>query len=206
MKKSIFTIGHSNHQIAAFMELLKAHEISAVADVRSSPYSRYADHFNREILQQSLRCENIAYVFLGNELGAKRVTADCCSDDRVDFEKTARTETFRLGLQRLRLGAQKFNLAVMCAEKDPITCHRMILIARNLDRDEFDIQHILEDGCLETHQDAESRLMLLHGMPLDGGLFQSREDILCEAYRKQGREIAHQLTTEEKEQMWNARH
>lgn len=205
MGKSIFTIGHSNHECEHFIALLKSHTITAIADVRSSPYSRYADQFNRETLLESLKSARIAYVFLGNELGAKWCRPDCCSDGRVDFELVARTGTFRRGLDRLRCGVRQHRPAIMCAEKDPITCHRMILIARHISALSLDIFHISENGGIETQHEAESRILAAHGLPPDGGLFQTRAEMLDEAYRKQGREIAYQLTPEDKERMYNAR-
>jgi uncharacterized protein (DUF488 family) len=51
----LFTIGHSTHSLEKFLELLRQHRIEAVADVRSSPYSQYNPHFNREPLQLALR-------------------------------------------------------------------------------------------------------------------------------------------------------
>ncbi len=206
MTKSIWTIGHSNHDSDRFLELLKKHRISAIADVRSSPYSQYTDQFNREILQHTLRSKNIAYVFLGHELGAQRGSLDCYRNDQVCFDRVAATELFQRGLERLRRGADKYRLAIMCTEKDPITCHRMILVARqvSLHHSDMVIRHIRETGESESHENAETRLLESLNLPIDGGLFQSRCDLLSIAYEKQGKEIAYTLTPEEKEKIIHA--
>ena len=69
----LFTIGHSTHSWEKFLELLRQHRIEAVADVRSSPYSQFNPHFNRESLQLALPQQGISYVFLGEELGARLI-------------------------------------------------------------------------------------------------------------------------------------
>ena len=62
----IFTVGHSTHSIQDFMKLLKSRGITAIADVRSAPYSRFQPQFNREVLTKSLKDSGIEYVFLGD--------------------------------------------------------------------------------------------------------------------------------------------
>jgi hypothetical protein len=79
----LFTIGHSTHSWEKFLELLRQHRIETVADVRSSPYSQFNPHFNREPLQLALRQQGISYVFLGEELGARRSEPECYVNGRV---------------------------------------------------------------------------------------------------------------------------
>jgi len=194
-RRSFFTIGHSNLAIEAFLELLKIHRIQAIADVRSSPYSQYNPQFNRETLKQVLKDSGIDYVFLGVELGARRSEEECYENGQAIYERIAKTSAFKTGFDRLLNGADKMRIALMCAEKDPLTCHRTILICRNLPQDDFRIQHILSDGTLESHVEAEDRLLKsLHlGTP---DLFRSREDILIEAYQRQGKKIAYKRNSE----------
>ena len=71
MSAPVFTIGHSTHSQDAFIDLLRAHYVEAIADVRSMPYSRMNPQFNRESLMPALRASGIKYVFLGRELGAR---------------------------------------------------------------------------------------------------------------------------------------
>src|SRR5439155_24000994 len=67
----LFTVGHSNLEAEGLLGLLRAAGVTAVADVRSSPYSRRLPQFNRAALEASLRAAGIAYVFLGAELGGR---------------------------------------------------------------------------------------------------------------------------------------
>lgn len=147
----IFTIGHSNHPIHRFLDLLNRHGITALADVRSTPYSRFNPQFRREALAAHLRDARIAYAFLGEELGGKRAG--------VTHAEIARSDSFRRGLDRLREGAGRYRVAFMCAEREPLDCHRTILVARHLRAPDLAIRHILADGSLEDHDSVERRLL-----------------------------------------------
>ena len=103
----IYTIGHSDNSIEGFISLLKQHGITAVADVRSAPYSRFHPHFNKDSLSSSLEKENIAYVFLGKELGARPDDSACYENGRVDFERLAERAEFKIGLERILKGSEK---------------------------------------------------------------------------------------------------
>ena len=184
----LFTVGHSNRSDAEFVELLRCHGVTAVADVRSQPYSQYLPHFNREPLKQLLSASDIAYVFMGDELGARRSETECYVDGQAKYELIAQTPAFHAGLERIRTGVSQHVVALMCAEKDPMTCHRAILVARAL-RSEFDIRHIVSDEELESHEKLEQRL--LRRWNLDGkGLFLTDDELLQDAYRKQAAKIA----------------
>ncbi|MGL5881460.1 MAG: DUF488 family protein [Xenococcaceae cyanobacterium] len=203
----IFTVGHSNLSIKDFIALLKQHHITAVADVRSHPYSRYLPHFNREPIQAVLRNAQIKYVFLGRELGARSSDLSCYVGGKALYEKIAATDLFTKGIERVIQGAQKYKIALMCAEKDPITCHRTILVCKHLRQLNVDIEHILNDGNLETHSHLEERLITLHNLQppkviqfslfsqqsseSPGSNFDSKEEILKEAYQRQGDKIAY---------------
>ena len=185
----LFTIGHSNRPLAAFFDLLRENHVTAVADVRSSPYSRWCPHFNREALQRSLKEVHTEYVFLGEELGARREEPECYRNDVADYELIAKTPAFARGLQRVRRDAETDRVALLCAEKDPLTCHRTILVCRHL-RDDFNIEHIVESGRSESQEAAETRLLKLAGIA-ETGLFQNRGDALNDAYDRQGAKIAY---------------
>ncbi len=203
----IFTIGYSNHTIAVFMALLRQHGITAVADVRSRPFSRYLTHFNQLELKQYLKTEGIYYVFLGKELGARPEDPFCYVDGRAVYEKIAQTDAFQEGIDRVRQGAKKHRIALMCMERDPLTCHRAILVSRHLQEYDLAISHIRGNGTLETHAELEDRLLQKHGFTqfahvnqlslFDHGSSElTREDCLFEAYKLQGEAIAY---TEKKE-------
>jgi uncharacterized protein (DUF488 family) len=211
MEHALYTIGHSNHELPRFIELLRQHGVTAVADVRSSPYSAYNPQFNRETLQAHLTAAGIAYIFLGNELGARRSEPECYDDEgRVCYGRVAQTAVFRAGLERLSALRHEQRVALMCAEKDPLTCHRTILICRALRESSSprargtgspDIRHIREDGSIETQDAAESRLLALCKLP-ERDLFHTRDDLVAEAYEKQGANIAYVATEREVVSAW----
>jgi uncharacterized protein (DUF488 family) len=161
MEQTVYTIGHSTHQQEHFLALLLRHEITAVCDVRSKPYSRLNPQFNRELLKQTLKSNRIAYVFLGKELGAQSEDTSCYVGGKVQYDRLAQTELFQQGIQRLKGGMLGHRLAIMCAEKEPLECHRTILVARYLAGLGIEIQHIHATGELESHTDALDRLRRL---------------------------------------------
>lgn len=199
MTNTVFTIGHSTHPIDEFIDLLRQHHVTAVADVRSSPYSRFNPQFNREPLKAALADAGIQYVFMGIELGARSPDRACYVDGRADYDLLAKTPQFHQGLERIVHGAESHVIALMCAEKDPLTCHRAILVSRQLSPRGITIQHIREDGCVESNDDAISRLLVETGSA-DNDLFRSREELIDEAFRRRGLEIAYTERASESEQ------
>lgn len=190
MANEVFTIGHSTHSIEKFIDLLSAHGIQAVVDVRSFPFSKFNPQFNRENLQNSLKASIIRYVFLGKELGARSEDPACYVADKVQYDRLAQTPLFRSGLDRVIEGANNYRIALMCAEKDPLDCHRTILVARELLKRGLSITHILDDGSLESHTESISRLVTSLGMSLDD-MFISKDEIIEQAYSRQANRIAY---------------
>lgn len=188
--RTLFTIGHSNHELDRFAELLRQHNVTAIADVRSSPYSRFNPQFNRDVLEAALRRRGVRYVFVGDELGARRSETDCYVDRKARYDLIAKTPEFAEGLARIRRGLADHQVALMCAEKDPLTCHRTILICRHLRGFAIEIAHILEDGSLESMQQAEDRLLALMRVPSQD-LFRGKDELIEEAYDKQAEKIAY---------------
>ena len=188
--KVLYTIGHSTHPVERFAELLEACGVTAVGDVRSSPYSRFNPQYNREPLQRALKGRGMAYVFLGRELGPRSDDPACYVDGKVRYDRLARTELFAQGLRRLRKGMESHRIALLCAEKDPIVCHRMILVCRALRKDPVSVEHILEDGSLESLARSEQRLLQSLKMP-QLTLFDDPETLVQRAYDVQGEKIAY---------------
>ena len=145
-KPVIYTIGHSNHPAEYFLELLVAHGVDCVVDVRSIPSSQYNPQYNKPNLAAYLHENDIIYLHFGREFGARRTNAFLHDEDgRVDFEKVRQTEAFRLGTVRLEQGIEKgFVPALMCAEADPLECHRFSMIANYLKEHGYEVQHILK--------------------------------------------------------------
>jgi uncharacterized protein (DUF488 family) len=190
MPNVVFTIGHSTHTLHFFIELLKQHDITALCDIRSSPYSRMNPQFNRENLKESLRENGIVYIFLGRELGARSQDVSCNLFGKVQFDLLAQTALFQQGLDRVRKGMESYRIVLMCAEKDPIDCHRTILVGRNLETPGTTVEHILEDGRLESQPQAIKRLLFKLRLP-ERDLLRSREEMIEAAYRIQSERIAY---------------
>lgn len=186
----LFTIGHSNHPVDKLIELLAMHGITAVCDVRSHPYSSYNPQFNREPFHQTLKGHDIAYVFLGKELGPRSNDPDCYINGKVQYNCIAGTDLFKEGLSRLKNGMKTHRIALMYAEKDPIMCHRTILVCRHLRSDAIKIRHILEDGSIEENEDSIRRLLRELGMQ-ELNLFEKTEEVMEKAYDIQGEKIAY---------------
>ncbi len=197
---TLHTIGYAPHTLEGFTALLRQHAITALADVRTLPRSAYKPEFNQDALRTHLKTLGIDYVFLGHELGARMDVPGVYVDGVADFERMAAHPRFLAGLDRLRAGMARYSVALMCAEKDPLTCHRTILICRAL-REEARIRHILADGRVEPHRAAEARLLRLFNLdqpefPM-AGMGRTEEQRLAEAYRKQAGQIASRLDSAE---------
>ena len=192
--KELFTIGHSNHSLDHFLELLLAYQVSAIVDVRSSPYSKYLPHFNKDLLESALRDADIDYVFLGRELGAHRSEDGCYIDGQAKYDRIAQLPTFRRGLERVLQGVEHYRVSLMCSESDPISCHRTILVCRELKRicPDLKMTHILGDGTGERQEMSEKRLMNLHKLqPELFGDLTSMSGLIEKAYDLQAEKIAY---------------
>ena len=185
--REVLTIGHSNHTIERFIELLCQHRVTAVADIRSSPYSQLHAQFNREALAAALKQEGIAYSFLGKELGGRPADKTCYENGRVQYMRVAATPIFRSGLDRVLAGVQSYRIALMCAEREPLECHRTLLVMPELEKAGITVLHVHADGRTESHSDAMGRLLDLFRLA-DEDLFRSRSELIEEAcYRQQER-------------------
>lgn len=186
----IYTIGHSIHSIEAFIGLLKAAGVNAVADVRSTPYSRYQPQFNKEVLSGSLGQAGIEYVFLGDELGGRSPDKNDFENGRVVYQRLKQRPEFDLGIERIILGSQKYELALLCTEKEPLECHRTLLVSQALAEKGVLITHIHGDASLEMHDAAIQRLLKMHKIE-EEDLFRSYEDQVSDAILRQERKIAY---------------
>jgi uncharacterized protein (DUF488 family) len=191
MTADILTIGHSTQSAEEFIARLRSHAVTAVADVRSMPHSRRNPQFNRERLAAALKSAGIAYVFLGKELGARSSDERCYIDNKVQYRLLAQTELFQSGLERVLEGAATYRIALMCAEKEPLECHRTILVARELITRGCGVHHILIDGTLEPHTNTLARLLTRLGSKASPDLFGAPTLTIDEAYERQGARIAY---------------
>ncbi|MFJ7898240.1 DUF488 family protein [Streptomyces violaceoruber] len=184
------TVGHSTHQLSEFLTLLRQSTVTAVADVRSVPASRYMPQFNQPSLEKALREGGIKYVFLGEELGARTKDSTCYVNGRVQYSRLAQTREFMQGVERLEKGVKVENIAIMCSEGDPLGCHRTVLIARVLVERGISVNHLHADGRIETHASAMKRLMTKFGLAEDE-LFRTPDERLEDALSRQEDEIAY---------------
>ena len=191
MSLKVFSVGHSNHSIQCFLELLRRNAISAIADVRSVAISKYAPHFNGKDLAAELRRNEIEYSYLGAELGGRPSTPDLYTDGIADYEKMARTPNFRAGIDRVIKGSDRFRIALMCSERDPMDCHRFLLVARDLAERGVLVGHILPDEDVVSQVHMEERLLDWAGAS-ESDLFDSRTKRLDSAYRKRSIKVAYE--------------
>ncbi|WNO07786.1 DUF488 domain-containing protein [Teredinibacter sp. KSP-S5-2] len=196
----LYTIGYATKPLTSFIAQLKQYNINAVADVRSVPYSKIFHDYHKENIAAELKKHAIRYVYLGDELGPRskdETHYDECG--QVQFDRLMMSDLFKQGLERLSAGVEKqFNIALMCAEKDPATCHRSLLIgyylAHHLQKNNPELTlptqllHIDHNGEIETQNDLEDRVSQLNSQHKD--LFMSEEEAKYEAYKMQLRKTS----------------
>jgi uncharacterized protein (DUF488 family) len=183
MPGTILTVGHSRHPLERFLALLATAGVTAIADVRSAPVSRFSPHFNNAALVASLAGQGIDYVFLGQALGGRPEREDMFTQGRADYEKMAASPEFRACLAELIATAERHRLSAMCSEADPLDCHRCLLVGRALAEAGLDVGHLLASGEIITHAEVEDRLLHLEHLSEEDLLMRSRQERLAEAYR-----------------------
>jgi uncharacterized protein (DUF488 family) len=150
LESVLFSVGHSNKSIDHFVDLLRTQKLEVVVDVRSHPYSRYAPHFNREPLKETLARAEMRYGFLGRELGGRPEGDEYYDDEgHVLYGRVAQSVPFLAGIERLERGLAQFRLAIMCSEEDPTDCHRRLLVTRVLSERGVSVVHLRGDGTLQ---------------------------------------------------------
>lgn len=200
--RTVFTIGHSNHSFEEFLILLVRHGVDTLADVRSAPYSRFAPHFDGEALSGALGREGVKYQYYGRELGGRPKNPACYEAGRVQYDRVIETKLFLKKLDQLRRALAAGRVALMCAEKDPLYCHRTLLVARALDErrgggEHVRVEHILANGGVERHRTTIDRLLAKYGLEEDGGLFpRSREERVADAIALHMKRIGRKPSTD----------
>lgn len=193
-KSRIHTIGYAPHTIESFVAALEKFNITAIADVRSKPYSKFKPEFNREDLKKALINHSIEYVFLGDNIGARIKAPECYKNGQANYELISKHPLFQEGIERLLREMETFSIALMCAEKDPTNCHRTILICKQLKKHKIQIYHIIDANTFEEHTKTEYRLMKLYHLD-QPDLFMKNTEQLEEAYNRQGEQIAYVAET-----------
>jgi len=186
----LFSIGHSNIPAERFIGMLRGAGVDAIADVRSTPASRRCPWFSGKNLAARLQQEGILYAAFGDALGGRPRDPSLYRDGIADYEAMARRPEFCAGLDRLLAVAARHRVCLMCAEREPLDCHRCLLVARALAERGLAIGHVLHDGTIEPHAATQERL--LAGSRLDADLFATGQgERLAAAYRRRARAVAY---------------
>lgn len=151
---TIWTVGHSRHELPALLGVLRGPGIQVVADIRSQPFSRYNPQFNREKFSAALAEAGLEYLFLGAELGGRPPEPEFYDTaGHVRYARLARTERFNAGLRRLLAESDQHRVAMLCSEEDPQRCHRRLLVTRVLTARGIPVRHIRGDGTVVREED-----------------------------------------------------
>lgn len=209
MDRICYTIGHSTRDINEFLEILIKNKIDCIVDVRSTPYSAsiYAASYNQNNIKYELKRHDINYIYMGNELGARRTNKNLYDEfDKVDFEKVKLCQEYKNGIDRIIDGIDKgYKIAVMCTEKDPIKCHRTILVSYSLSIKGVNVIHLVDEAAAKSQKDIEGELLKLYQSSLikisfddylsskekDNEPDKVRKEMIEKAYRQKGKEIAY---------------
>lgn len=197
MSHALYTIGHSATQFPTFLAMLKRSDVNLLVDVRSRPQSLRFPHFDQTELERALREESIYYLFLGEELGGRPEDPKAYGTDGiVDYLARRRSYAFRVGIDRVIQELAENELALMCSEEDPLNCHRFLMICPELVDRGLEPHHIRKGGLIESHRDAEDRLLQIQqwGAIAGASLFSSdRESALASAFTAQAKKCAFRL-------------
>lgn len=202
----IYSIGHTNHTIDKFILMLRKQNINCIVDVRSTPFSKYTPQFNKDTLQKSLNIRGIHYLHMGKEFGARRDSTLLYSKEGyLDFEKARQDVDFLSGVERLKDGCEKgFRIALMCTEKDPLDCHRAIMVSKGLKDNGFNVRHILPDNTIQSQEKIEERLLDKYfpdrfqiSFSTYLGERKTEEEMIDEAYQKRNAEIGYRIGGED---------
>jgi uncharacterized protein (DUF488 family) len=196
----LFTVGHSNLELEVFLTVLAQHRVQTLCDVRSRPASFRFPQFNRESLESGLAPAGIRYEFFGESLGGRPLDPRVYRENGlVDYAARRRAPDFGEGIDRALALSRTSVTALMCAEEDPLQCHRFLMICPALQERGATPAHIRRGGVLESQRDAEDRLLVLHGFDdvTSTSLFVSgREAALKDALVLQSKDFAFRASPE----------
>ncbi len=193
----IYTVGHSTHPIGVFLDLLKTYSVNCVIDVRSIAASSYNPQYNKEPLSNFLKANGITYLHFAEEFGARHTDPDLLDEEgKVNFELVRKSWNFKTGVEKIWEGIDKgFTIALMCSESEPFDCHRFSMVSIALEKDGFDVKHILKDKTIKTNAELEKQLLKKYEKKIpQPDMFQPNitlDDQLKAAYRLRNKEIAY---------------
>lgn len=197
--KQIYTIGYTSFFINDFIETLIRYKVTCVIDVRSTPFSQHYSDYNKDTLEIALKNKGILYRNYAHEFGARQENRIFYSNGGcLDFSKFISSEQFLDGVKKVTKGTEKgYTFALMCAEKDPINCHRSIMLGKGFKDLGYNVNHIKADGQIETQCEIEKRLLDMYFKDRQQlSLFSAANDedsLISECYRKRNNEIGFNL-------------
>lgn len=154
---TLYTVGHSNHALETFLDLLKAHRIEVLVDTRSRPRSKFVPHFDVENLKPAVLQMGLRFVFMGAELGGRPEGDEYYDEEgHVRYDRVAESPLFLAGLEKLEKGANRYRVAVFCSEENPASCHRRLLVGRVLEERGVRLLHIRANGTLQTEAELQA--------------------------------------------------
>lgn len=205
-KQIVYTVGHSNHSIDYFVELLNTYFVTCIIDVRSVAASAYNPQYNKDGLSDFLKKRGINYMHFPEEFGARHFDPQLLDPEgKVDFGKVRSSKPFAAGIERLKIGLEKeFVIALMCSESEPFDCHRFSMISVALQGQGFDVRHIMKDKTCKTQAELENVLLKKYDKKIPKpDIFNpevSLSDQLEVAYRLRNREIAYSPYSNDREE------
>ncbi len=208
-RQVIYTIGHSTHPLDFFLELLQTYKVNCIVDVRSVAASAYNPQYNKEPLSNFLKNNGVTYMHFAEEFGARHGDPGLLDDEgKVDFEKVRKSWNFQNGVERLWQGINEgFTIALMCSEGEPFDCHRFSMISIALEKDGFNVQHILKDKTIKSNAQLENQLLKKYDKKIPKpDMFEPNvtlDDQLKVAYRLRNKEIAFSPYAKEPEEKYD---
>jgi uncharacterized protein (DUF488 family) len=158
--QDIYTIGYSCFKLNEFIDVLQKYNITSLIDVRSNPNSKFYEDYNQYNLEKFLESHGIIYRNYKSEFGARQEDTTYYTNGYLDFDRYTKSSSFLNGVKKVEIGMKlNFVFVLMCAEKDPSTCHRNIMVARKFHKLGYNIKNILADGSFETQESVEQRLV-----------------------------------------------
>lgn len=195
----VYTIGYTAFDQEQMIKTLKKYNIHCLIDVRTVPASARLPQYSRPVLEAVLKKAGIRYRHYP-EFGARQEDSKWYNaEGYLDFERYMESEAFQSGIHKVQEGMRLgYRFTLMCAEKDPINCHRAIMVARGFSKAGNDVAHICVDSMgkdyLESQQELERRLMLKHGdNPDQMSLLETMDERIERAYRKQNEAIGYRM-------------
>lgn len=194
----LYTIGHSTYPVKNIIQLLQHFNIHYVLDVRSMPYSKYAPQYNKDTLSNTLKSNDITYAYMGKYFGARQLDENYYPEGYLDFELFRGSELFKSGLNNVQKGLEKYNIALMCTEKNPFDCHRAIMVSRGFELVGINVQHILHDFTSISQEELNNQLLECYfpdrgQITLFDNIEKTAEQYLIDAYRERNKEIGYYL-------------